>query len=197
MSTTHSSRSSSSVTATGRRQDRHHQPRRRNPRRAHQTRSRHPLRRQRPTPRNPPQEPGSVTEVLTHQPSPMSGCRTVTHVLRHHSSVVEIPPERCPAGHALLPTARWSAGRRVTAHLGYTATARTPAGSPSTAPNVGSYSAFRRAGTRMRDPRRGSSFRPRRRKDKPMPEQIRAAELTADRLGRRVRVDETFLNDAS
>jgi len=30
-----------------------------------------------------------------------------------------------------------------------------------------------------------------------MPEQIRAAELTADRLGRRVRVDETVLNYAS
>ena len=50
----------------------HHRPRRRDPRRAHQTRSRHQLRRQRPTPRNPPQEPGSVTEVLTHQLSPMS-----------------------------------------------------------------------------------------------------------------------------
>ena len=53
-------------------QDHHHRPRRRDPRRAHPTRTRHHLRRQRPTARNPPQEPGSVTEVLTHQLSPMS-----------------------------------------------------------------------------------------------------------------------------
>ena len=46
--------------------------RRRDPHRAHPTRTRHRLRRQRPTPRTPPQEPGSVTEVLTHQLSPMS-----------------------------------------------------------------------------------------------------------------------------
>ena len=55
-----------------RRQDHRHRPRRRDPRRAHPTRTRHHLRRQRPTPRPTPQEPRTVTEVLTHQLSPMS-----------------------------------------------------------------------------------------------------------------------------
>jgi hypothetical protein len=55
-----------------RQRDHHHRPPGRDPRRTHQTRSRHPLRPQRPTPRNTTEEPPSVTEVLTHQPSPMS-----------------------------------------------------------------------------------------------------------------------------
>jgi len=40
-------------------------------------------------------EPASVTEVLTHQPSPMSGCRTVTHVLRHMRLVPLWPLQIC------------------------------------------------------------------------------------------------------
>lgn len=56
----------------GRRQDHHHRPRRRDPRRPHAPRPWRSLRRKRPTPRTPPEEPGSVTEVLTHQPTPMS-----------------------------------------------------------------------------------------------------------------------------
>jgi putative transposase len=44
----------------------------RDPGRAHPTHTRCDLRGQRPTPRNPPEEPGSVTNVLTQQLSPMS-----------------------------------------------------------------------------------------------------------------------------
>jgi putative transposase len=55
-----------------RRHDHHHRPQWRNPRRTHPTRTRHPLRRQRPTPRRPHEKHSSVTEVLTHQPSPKS-----------------------------------------------------------------------------------------------------------------------------
>jgi len=54
------------------RHDHRHRPAGRDPRRTHPTRTRCEIRRQRPTPRNPTQEPATVTEDLTHQASPMS-----------------------------------------------------------------------------------------------------------------------------
>jgi transposase InsO family protein len=55
-----------------RRQDHRHRPTRRDPHRAHPPRTRRDLRRQPPTPPNATQRHRNVTEVLTHQLSPIS-----------------------------------------------------------------------------------------------------------------------------
>lgn len=87
--------------AHGVRRPRHSHPR------APLARTRRPIRRQRATTRT-PQAGLSVTDVLTHEVSPMSRYRTVTDVLRHHTELaavsegfelrmLQLPPPRSSA----------------------------------------------------------------------------------------------------